>query len=37
MTQYRLSFEDNTDGDNTSDAIVSAWDTQTIDVSYLIP
>jgi hypothetical protein len=37
MTQYRLSFEDSTDGDNTSDAIVSAWDTQTIDVSYLIP
>jgi hypothetical protein len=37
MTQYRLSFEDNTDGDNTSDAIVSAWDTQTIDISYLIP
>jgi Bacterial Ig-like domain len=37
LTQYRLSFEDNTDGDNTSDAIVSAWDTQTIDVSYLIP
>jgi len=37
MTQYRLRFEDATDGDNNSDAIVSAWDTQTIDVSYLIP
>jgi hypothetical protein len=37
MTQYRLRFQDETDGDNTSDAILSAWDTQTIDVSYLIP
>jgi hypothetical protein len=37
MTQYRFRFQDDTDGDNTSDAIVSAWDTQTIDVSYLIP
>jgi hypothetical protein len=37
MTQYRFRFQDDTDGDNTSDAIMSAWDTQTIDVSYLIP
>jgi hypothetical protein len=37
MTQYRFRFQDETDGDNTSDAIVSAWDTQTLDVSYLIP
>ncbi|HTV24559.1 MAG TPA: hypothetical protein VMG12_37970, partial [Polyangiaceae bacterium] len=37
MTQYRLRFEDETDGDNNADTIVSAWDTQTIDVSYLIP
>lgn len=37
LTQYRLRFEDATDGDNTSDAFLSAWDTQAIDVSYLIP
>lgn len=37
MTQYRLRFQDATDGDNTSDAIVSAWDTQRLDVSYLVP
>jgi len=37
MTQYRLRFEDDTDGDNNADAIRSAWDTQTIAVSYLIP
>lgn len=37
VTQYRLSFEDATDGDRTADAIVSAWTTQRLDVSYLIP
>lgn len=37
LTQYRFRFQDDTDGDNTSDAIVSAWNTQTLDVSYLIP
>lgn len=37
LYQYRLRFEDATDGDNNSDAIVSAWDTQRLDVSYLIP
>jgi Big-like domain-containing protein len=36
-TQYRLRFEDVTDGDATSDAILSAWDTQRLTVSYLIP
>jgi hypothetical protein len=37
VTQYRLRFEDATDADGTSDTLRSAWDTQTIDVSYLIP
>lgn len=37
MTQYRLRFQDETDGDNNSDAILSTWDTQRLDVSYLIP
>lgn len=37
MTQYRLRFEDETDADTTSDLIISAWDTQTLDISYLIP
>jgi hypothetical protein len=37
LNQYRLRFEDATDGDNTSDAILSAWDTQRLDVSYLLP
>jgi hypothetical protein len=37
LNQYRLRFEDATDGDNTSDAILSAWDTQRLDVSYLVP
>jgi Big-like domain-containing protein len=36
-TQYRLRFEDVTDGDATSDAILSTWDTQRLTVSYLIP
>jgi hypothetical protein len=37
LTQYRLRFEDETDGDNTSDTVLSAWDTQTLDVTYLLP
>ena len=37
LSQYRLRFEDETDNDAQSDAIVSAWDTQTLDVSYLLP
>ncbi len=37
LTQYRLRFEDATDDDNASDAILSAWDTQSIDVVYLMP
>jgi hypothetical protein len=37
VTQYRLRFEDETDGDGLSDTMISAWDTQTIDVSYLLP
>jgi len=37
LSQYRLRFEDETDNDAQSDAIVSAWDTQTLDVTYLLP
>lgn len=37
LTQYRLSFEDDTDGDNNADAILSAWETQALDVTYLVP
>jgi hypothetical protein len=37
LNQYRLRFEDETDGDNNSDAILSAWDTQRLDVTYLLP
>jgi len=36
-TQYRLSFEDATDADRTADAIVSAWTTQSLSLSYLLP
>jgi Bacterial Ig-like domain len=37
LSQYRLRFEDATDGDATADTLLSAWDTQTLDVSYLLP
>jgi hypothetical protein len=37
LTQYRLRFEDVTDGDVASDTVLSAWDTQTLDVTYLLP
>lgn len=37
LSQYRLRFEDAPDGDGDSDAIRSAWDTQRLDVSYLVP
>lgn len=37
LSQYRLRFEDVTDDDNTSDAILSAWDTQSLVVTYLLP
>lgn len=37
VTQYRLAFEDATDGDRTADAVVSPWTTQRLDLSYLIP
>lgn len=37
LTQYRLRFEDATDDDTNSDTLLSAWDTQTLDVSYLLP
>ncbi len=37
MTQYRLRFQAETDNDITSDAILSAWDTQSLDLAYLVP
>ncbi len=37
MAQFRFRFEDVTDEDNTSDVLLSDWDTQSLDVSYLIP
>jgi hypothetical protein len=37
LAQYRLRFEDVTDDDNTSDVVMSDWETQRLDVSYLIP
>lgn len=37
VTQYRLHFEDATDGDRIADAVVSAWTTQSLNLSYLIP
>jgi Big-like domain-containing protein len=37
LSQYRLGFQDVTDSDATSDAILSAWDTQILDITYLIP
>lgn len=37
LTQYWLSFEDDADGDNNADAILSAWETQALDVTYLFP
>jgi hypothetical protein len=37
LSQFRLRFEDATDGDRTSDAIVSAVDTIALDVTYLLP
>ena len=36
-TQYRLYFEDDTDGDGNFDAIISSWDTQQLEVAYLLP
>ncbi len=37
VSQYRFSFEDETDNDFNADAIISAWNTQTLDVSFLVP
>lgn len=37
LSQYRLHFEDLTDGDGSADVIVSAWDTQRLSVTYLLP
>lgn len=37
LTQYRLRFEETSDDDNAADAVISAWDTQRLDVTYLLP
>lgn len=37
LSQFRLEFEQITDDDGNPDQLISAWDTQSIDVSYLIP
>jgi hypothetical protein len=37
LSQYRLRFEETTDSDGNADAIVSAWDTQSLSVTYLLP
>jgi len=37
VSQYRLAFEDATDADIASDAIVSALETQRLEVSFLLP
>ena len=37
LSQYRLAFEDPTDADAASDAIISALDTQRLEVSFLVP
>jgi hypothetical protein len=37
LTQYRFRFEETTDDDNAADVILSAWDTQRLDVTYLLP
>lgn len=35
--QFRLAFEQVTNENGNADALISTWDTQRIDVSYLIP
>jgi hypothetical protein len=37
LSQFRLEFEEITDDDGNADTLISTWDTQRIDVSYLIP
>lgn len=37
LSQFRLEFEQTTDDDGNADTLISVWDTQSIDVSYLIP
>jgi Big-like domain-containing protein len=37
LSQYRLAFEEATDADVASDAIISALDTQRLEVSFLVP
>jgi len=36
-TQFRLEFEQVTNDNGNQDTLISVWDTQRIDVSYLIP
>jgi hypothetical protein len=37
LSQYRLQFLESNDGDRNADVVASAWDTQSLEVSYLIP
>jgi hypothetical protein len=37
QAQFRLAFEQETNDNGNADTLISAWDTQRIDVSYLIP
>jgi len=36
-SQFRLAFEQVTNDNGNADTLISAWDTQRIDISYLIP
>ncbi|MEO8181123.1 MAG: Ig-like domain-containing protein [Deltaproteobacteria bacterium] len=36
-SQFRLEFEESNNGNRNADTVISAWDTQRVDVSYLIP
>jgi hypothetical protein len=37
LSQFRLQFETGSDGDDNQDGVVSAWDSQSVDLTYLIP
>jgi hypothetical protein len=37
LSQFRLLFETRSDNDDNSDAVISAWDTESVDLTYLVP
>jgi len=37
LSQFRLHFETQSDDDDNSDTVISAWDTQSVDLTYLVP